>query len=517
MTSFIQWLRLINQMSRGGAVFMLISLAMPVLLLAGVGSYFVVTSGYGLALVLVMLGLVLIGLLPIYCYQRSQKKQRTKLIATDYVQTDASWSEHEQEIWQQLNDAIETKLKRCSDWDFAQVKEHSFELALETAQAYGKNELDFTVIEALQLLDKVSSRYICTLGDIVPGIDTVKISHAKSIYHWHDKYGAKLKSTYHVLHSAWRILRLTNPATGLVSELRAQLFDNLTEQGMSNLRYNSLRAFYQELVQVLMDLYSGRFELEAQVITSSTAHQADQQRMSPEPGRLRIVVVGQENSGKSSLINQLLQAINAEVGALPVTENINVYERLIDNALELNLVDTPGLDGSDEKLQTAYQQILDADLVLWLLRANQPARALDVQLQEKVTAYYSDKNHISKNRPAIIAVVTQVDRLKPRNHWQPSYDLHASDSPKAQTIAAAVQANRELLTIADAVLPLAIPAGQQAFGVLELEAEIQNRYETGIATQLNRRRHEAKEGNKITRETKRLFKLCATGISPPYS
>lgn len=489
-------LKLVNQLSGGMAALVVVGAVLPLATLSIIGIVTLQRSGYLLGFIILCVVLAAAASVPRLLYRRQWRETQAAIRTTSYVEEDSTWSEKESLLWKQLNTSLEQKLQKDADW--GSLKKHSIALALEVAQGYGKKELDFTVPEALQLVEEISRRYRAVLNEMVPGINVVTVSHAKLFYDFSNKYGDTAKSLYQVFSVAWRVGRLANPSAAMMSELRGKFLGSMSDQMLDNLEYNAKRALLQEVAKVCLDLYSGRFVLSSQRNEPAV--------VSLDP--VRIAIVGQVSAGKSSLVNALLKDIKAPTDLLPKTDSSDVYVCQIGEGEELRLIDTPGLDGSKTAVTNAFNEVINADVVVWVLRANQPSRELDNELQQKLNAYYSNKENISKKSPRIIAVLNQVDKLKPVGEWAPPYDVAGGESPKEKIIREAMAYNSSTLTVVDEVHALAIPEGKACFGLSELEAEIEQGYENAINVQLNRRRHEGNKGEgAFTREVKRVFKL----------
>ena len=475
----------------------------PLLLLSGFGLYAIYTQGYAIHFVLVLLISSLLIAIPRWVLQRKYKTQASHLEDESLVEPSADWSQAEQHIWEELNASITQKLQQNNHW--SALKDHGLVLALEVAQAYGKQELDFTVPEGLTMLEEISRRYRKVLNEHIPAIDKISISQAKKLYDFHDKYGSAAKETYKYGMLAWRALRMTNPITGLASELRGKLLGSMSDQAFASVQSNAKRAFLQEVVKVCIDLYSGRFVIEQGQIGNSQVHQQDTTRLALPTEPVRVCLVGQVSAGKSSLVNALIHNMGAEQDALPSTNTVAVYPCVIDGEEQLRLIDMAGLDGSDSALEEAFKEITQSDLVLWVLKANQPSRQLDIELQNKLDAFYDDKEHISRKKPKMIGVLNQVDKLKPTHEWAPPYDLNDLTNAKAKTINDALAFNRLTLRF-DKIYPLALPEDKASYGLAQLEAEIQAQFEHAKNVQLNRRRTDSKPRAGFRGQTKRLFK-----------
>ncbi len=103
-----------------------------------------------------------------------------------------------------------------------------------------------------------------------------------------------------------------------------------------------------------------------------------------------VVMVGEVNSGKSTLVNALLGGVFAPSGLLPVTDRVQVFQhgetpsgvtengvmtitRPLDVLKQMKIVDTPGVNS----IESDHEQITDkflpsADLVLFVFNATNP-------------------------------------------------------------------------------------------------------------------------------------------------
>jgi tRNA modification GTPase len=109
---------------------------------------------------------------------------------------------------------------------------------------------------------------------------------------------------------------------------------------------------------------------------------------------LRVVLAGQPNVGKSSLLNALAGAELAIVTPIPGTTRDRISQTLQVHGVPLHVTDTAGLrsDAGDEVerigIARSWQAIADADAVIWLrdlTRRGQPAYdAADAALAERL-------------------------------------------------------------------------------------------------------------------------------------
>ncbi|MBW4963554.1 GTPase [Sulfitobacter sp. CW3] len=82
------------------------------------------------------------------------------------------------------------------------------------------------------------------------------------------------------------------------------------------------------------------------------------------------------SAGKSSRVIALVASNVAETDVVPTTDRPKTY--LADfNGVASVLVDMQGLDGSTRVTDTVLAELQRADLVIWTIRANRPAREVD--------------------------------------------------------------------------------------------------------------------------------------------
>ncbi len=103
---------------------------------------------------------------------------------------------------------------------------------------------------------------------------------------------------------------------------------------------------------------------------------------------LTLAIVGQPNTGKSSLFNALLEQERAIVTDIPGTTRDLVSEVAAIEGIPVRLVDTAGIrdgEGLVEKLgiERSYQAMADADLTMVVVDRSQPESSRDRELIER--------------------------------------------------------------------------------------------------------------------------------------
>ncbi len=105
---------------------------------------------------------------------------------------------------------------------------------------------------------------------------------------------------------------------------------------------------------------------------------------------IKVVILGEPNAGKSSLLNRLLGRDRALVSAEPGTTRDYIEERVVIGAHWLRLIDTAGLNATPSSLEKrgidlAFEQAGDADFFLWVIDATRPLPALPAALAGRVS------------------------------------------------------------------------------------------------------------------------------------
>jgi tRNA U34 5-carboxymethylaminomethyl modifying GTPase MnmE/TrmE len=154
----------------------------------------------------------------------------------------------------------------------------------------------------------------------------------------------------------------------------------------------------------------------------------------------------------------------------------------------MKFIDLQGLDGKEKNEKVSLDEITKSDLVLWVLKANQSARKLDIELKKKFDEFYKKEKNLGRKKPKILALLTHVDKLNDK---------------KPSIIEDALKYNEEQLT-PDAILPLSLNPNLEFYNLDSLKEYIQKAYVTGINTQLNRRKIEHNSG--VINSSKSYFK-----------
>ncbi|MDZ8223790.1 GTPase family protein [Nostoc sp. ChiVER01] len=297
-----------------------------------------------------------------------------------------------------------------------------------------------------------------------PVLNQVTVGQA---YQGYEVY-RKLEPSARKFWKAWNWAQwLLNPVAAVAKQVSKGSSNQATQQLLGNLSQLFREAALRNLCQQAIALY-GRTTLpvSATVVSTPTLPKAKTQTLreiltQAEPAEVveqkpvNILLVGRTGSGKSSLINTLFQADLAAVDVLPSTDRIQNYQWQTETGETLTLWDTPGYEQVNraDLRNLVLDYAINADLLLLVTPALDPALQMDVDFLQDIKAEVADL-------PAI-AIVTQVDRLRPIREWQPPYDWEWGDRPKEIAIREATEYRAKLLeNFCNLVVPVVTGEGK---------------------------------------------------------
>ncbi|MCU0526521.1 MAG: 50S ribosome-binding GTPase [Elainella sp. Prado103] len=260
---------------------------------------------------------------------------------------------------------------------------------------------------------------------------------------------------------------VVNPAAALARQISQPYANQSNQQLLGNLGQLLREAALRNLWRQAVALYSGILpdlaapaaamldQPQTQTLREILAEAEPIETLQQKP--INLLLIGRTGAGKSSLINTLFQTEQAAVDVLPNTDQIQSYQWQSETGETLNLWDTPGYEQIDrpEFRQQVLQQAKTADLLLLVTPALDPALQMDQDFLREIKTLMPDL--------PILAIVTQVDRLRPVREWQPPYDWQWGHSSKEVAIRAATQYRADLLgDYCDRVLPMVTGDFQQS-------------------------------------------------------
>lgn len=478
--------------TRRAEAYALVSLAfiLPITALAIVGAYFLIGAGLFIPILLI-LSLFMFGISLFFVLKRKNSVTVSEPEAEQDLAARPDWSQQDKKIWHQALERIDKESLYKAEWSGIS-KAMMDQLSFVASCYHGKDkdaEYRVTFLALLLMLETCAREYRRIIRQTVPFSKDITLSNLRFLY----KNQERIQTGGKIIGFAWRLWRLKlNPVNALAQELSSASDKSVMSKLTDHMQDNLKRMLLQEVSQVSIDLYSGRLiisEPELRDIQTKIGGTLDLVTARP----LTIVVIGQINSGKSSLVNALANKCVSETDVIPCSDRVTRHRMTLQGDIEVDLVDTPGIDGDHKTSEVLLEAASNADLVLWLSQANQPAKALDAELIRAWKAYF--ERHQNRRVPPLVLVTSHNDMLAPSEGWKPPYNLNATDDPKVKIMLEAIQYTRESLGLdADySALPICIAPDKVEYNVQTLLDLIISMSEQARASQLNRDRIAAAE------------------------
>jgi predicted GTPase len=352
---------------------------------------------------------------------------------------------------------------------------------------------EVTIPELLLLGETVSRRLRTWTLTEVPFVKRVRLARLLWLQDMADRFGKPALDLYRIAEPLYRGARfaLSGPAA-LAQEAYRLLAGSATDFLTGNIQRNATAHIIKATGHAAIELYSGRLTLSSSEIAQAAADEAGGIAVP-----LRVLLLGQANAGKSSLLNALAGSLRAEATALPGDGVVVEHRVTAPGRPDLVFAELPPGDPA-----AAVREAQRADIVLWVVAANQAARESDRAALEALRAWAAEKP--SHRAPPVLVAMTRGDQLNPKAEWAPPYD---PDHPKARSIAAARSAVARSLDLPDEdVTALAFPPGGPPWNVEALWESLLRSLERAAHTRSERIR-EASGGIDLWAEIQRVGRL----------
>lgn len=186
------------------------------------------------------------------------------------------------------------------------------------------------------------------------------------------------------------VLQLQGSLSRRIHELRSRLIYicGLVELELDfieeNITFTSIDSLQSEIEQIVADL-------------QSLVHSFSYGRLYREG--VKVVLVGRPNTGKSSLLNTLLDQNRAIVTNIPGTTRDVIEETIVLEGMQFRLVDTAGIRPTEDTIERegvrrTHEQIKEADICLYVLDVSENNLTGDLEFIHLVKSIRNGSNPI---------------------------------------------------------------------------------------------------------------------------
>jgi uncharacterized protein len=455
------------------------------------------------------------GAWPLWRTVQRLANEQARIALGDLAEPSTGWNAVEREAW---NDVL-SLADSTAAFSFTKT-EPLMAVGRETVQAVARRLhpesqtawAQFSLPEMLLLVERSSRDIRREALRHIPGIRVVKLSHLLWLRSQKERYGPAAQRGWQVGYGLWRIARgLLNPLQAVGQEASGLVFDKTARVLSLRMRAYLTRLFVLEIGRAAIDLYSGRLMLsgdEMRLARERDTAGADTASVAP----VRILLAGQMNAGKSTLLNALAGEVRCAAGPLPTTERAAEYLLERDGQPVAIIVDMAGI-GAPETEADVLRQAERADLIIWIAAATQPARGPDRKVLDRLRAGSSALQ--LRRSPPILLALTHVDQLRPASEWSPPYDVATPTAAKARAIRAAIDSVSHVLGIPlHAVVPIAAPPGREPYNVDALWTRMMREFDEAKLVQLERLRidHSAISARETLKQLGNAGRLILKGL-----
>ena len=439
----------------------LILTTVPFLLLLAAGLYWL----WSQQLILLWGAIAAVSGLMGWLVSRALKRKR---VPPETLQVDPStlWSGKGIEAWEKVEAIAQRLHDREPDLESIDFYTETVQEVMETVALHfhpdRKNALfELRVPDALRVIELLSRDLRTTFSENIPGSHLLTVNDIVR--------GRRLATHGSALLKLYRIVSAgIDPISAAVRELGFLATDNVLSDSTKTVKKWLVDAYVKKIGYYAIELYSGRLVLEDDLAKTATKasridiEKAEEQaeRLQEEP--LRILVIGQVNAGKSSLINALSAEMQAVVDVVPKTESVHPHVLEKNGLSKAVILDTAGYQEIEEPLR-ALKPLLDAisrtDLILLVRSALNLAGGADKAMLDQLSARFREAT--GEAPPPVIVALSHIDRLRPFREWSPPYDVVTPANAKARSIRQAMEISAEQLGIdIDRIVPVNLKSGQ---------------------------------------------------------
>lgn len=362
--------------------------------------------------------------------------------ATPPPDADPSWTARELAAWAAVNELAENVAP-----DQLTSRDAILELGTKTVETVArrlhpgaKDPLwNFTVPEALALIERVSNQLRGFFLESIPYGDRLTVAQALTMYRWRSAITVAERA-----YDIYRVIRaIVNPLTAIGGEMREQAQRQMLENVRSAAAKRIAQVYVKEVGRAAIDLYSGRMKITAKELetTVSAATRADRGAAQTFAEPVRILIAGQTGAGKSSLVNALCCDVRAPIDVLPTPGGYTCHEWRREDAPAALLIDAPAIKTSGAAMSELAERASTCDLIVWVVSAIRVDREPDRKMLASIRNRLQSME--ARRPPPILFILSHIDGLRPFREWNPPYDLGDLSNPKVASIREAMAAVAE--------------------------------------------------------------------------
>jgi predicted GTPase len=387
------------------------------------------------------------------------------------------WTDRDRQAWNLVAARAEAATKESPD-RLVQLEFYentAKDMALELARFYHPKAHDpvssLTIPEILAVVELASHDLAEMVDQYLPG------GHLLTVRDW--RRAKQLSDWYQTASNLyWMVSAVFSPVNTGLRFLTSQLGMSRPLQLLQqNLIAWFCTAYIHRVGTYLIDLNSGRLRVGARRYRELREVWTGEPRPAPAeepPGaqeadgadqvrRVGLTVMGQVKAGKSSFINAFLGEQRALTDVLPATDEVTRYElQPAGIPTRLVLYDTVGYGHTgprEDQLRATEEAARQSDLLLLVLHARNPARQADLEMLQKLRAWFATRPDL--RMPPVLGILTHIDLLSPAMEWAPPYDWAQPTRPKEQQVHEAWAALKEQLgEYLVGIVPLCTQAGK---------------------------------------------------------
>lgn len=273
--------------------------------------------------------------------------------------------------------------------------------------------------------------------------------------------GHKIASKGREVYRLFRIVSAgIDPVSAIIRELKIFTTANLLAESTDDLKCWLIDAYIKKIGYYAIELYSGNLTLDDDAFSTPTRQtqreikkiQQREKTLNAEP--FRVLVLGQTNAGKASLINAIADRQVAIADAMPNPLNRQTYLLRRDDFPSTMIADCQRYNDTQcQKERSALlKQASKSDVIIIVVSAINPAYQIDKIILDDIKQL--------NNNPRIIVALTQIDKIRPLREWNPPYNLAIPCSAKAEVIKNNIASISNQLNIGiDQIVPLSLRQG----------------------------------------------------------